>query len=643
MHKQFRFRHAIQILALITVLLPHLSFEQTPTQGQSSLGAPAGRFTLRTGTQLVIVDVTVEDKNGHPVHGLKREDFTLAESKQPQVVPHFEEHSSQEKLQAGPELPPMPPGTFSNYTPVPPSGALNILLLDMLNTPMADQSYVRNQLQQYVKKARPGTRIAIFGLSTRLFLLQGFSSDPQVLKNAVEHKLIPRGSSLLNDSTGNTTESASDIASSMTGSDPSGMGIASALSQFETNQRAFQTQLRIQYTLDAFNDLAHYLSAFPGRKNLIWFSGSFPLDFLPDPTLESSFSIMEDNDPEFRETTNLLSRAQVAVYPVDARGLMTDLTFSATNGKSDPFGKGSAALSQAQISEHMTMSQLAEDTGGTAFYNTNDLASAVESAIESGSNYYTLVYTPSNRNWNGNYRDIRVTLNGSLQAAGYRLTYRHGYYADAENNTRMGSAMAVTTAGSIASTNNGDTYARAAMAHGAPTPQDILFKVRVLPIGTMPEPTLASANQDDPSHPLKPPFRRFAIDLAAVADAFRLTLNQDGSRTGAIEFNVLLYDNDGQLLNATGRTIQLNLTPEVYKRFLTGFNAHLEISVPVKGGDNFLRIGIHDIPSNRFGVVEIPIASVARLTPLPAAPAAKPAPVQTPAPVAPAQVPSPVS
>ncbi len=582
----------------------------------------SGTTVLHAGTQLVIVDVTVQDKDGHPVHGLKRENFTITESKQPQTVPFFEEHSSQTTPKAGPELPLLPPGTFTNYTSVPAGGTLNILLLDSLNTPMADQSYVRDQLRQYVRKAKPGTRIAIFGLSRSLFLLQGFSSDQQVLKDAVDHKLKQRSSSLLDDPTGsgNTSDEPSDIVSNMSSSDSSGQlsYVVSVMHQFEANQNAFQTQLRIQYTLDAFNLLAHYLSAFPGRKNLIWFSGSFPIDILPDPTLNNGFSVMQNNDPEFRETMNLLSRAQVAVYPIDARGLRADPTFSAAVGKRDLTGKGSATFLQTQDSEHMTMSQLAEETGGKAFFETNDLATSVQSAIVSGSNYYTLMYSPKDHDWNGEYRAIRVALNGNLQAAGYQLTYRQGYYADDPNHSSKNAAMALMTAAGIASANNGDTYARAAMAHGAPTPEDILFKARVLPLGAAAEKVLAPTNTVDQLHPIKPPFRRFAVEVAAVPDAFQLTLNPDGRRTGAIEFSALLYDNDGLLLNATGKTVHLNLTADNYKQFLTGVKAHLEISVPVKGGDDFIRIGIHDIPSNRFGVVEIPISSVARLKPLPA-------------------------
>jgi VWFA-related protein len=632
MRTPFRLFIAVQFLTITLALLP-VAYAETPDEP-----------VLHANTQLVVVDVIVEDKDGHPVHGFRREDFTLTESKQPQIVSYFEKHSAQEHAASGPELPPMPPGTFTDYTPVPPDGALNILLLDTLNTPMADQSYVCTELQQYVKKTKPGTRIAIFGLSQRLFLLQGFSSDPQILKDAIEHKLTPRASSLLDDAVGSgtTPDAPSDLAASaMAGIDDGGGAagiIVSSMQQFEARQNTFQTQLRVQYTLDAFNALAHYLSAFPGRKNLIWFSGSFPINILPDPGLNNPFAVMEDNNPEFRETISLFSRAQVAVYPVDARALRADPTFSAAVSKSDPFGKRSAAFYTAQDSEHMTMSQLAEDTGGKVFYNTNDLASAVKRAIESGSNYYTLSYSPTNKNENGMYREIRVALNGNLAAAGYSLTYRHGYYTDDRRHSQQGP----TTAASVSSTNSGAIYAHAAMAHGGPTPQDVLFKARILPIGTRTEETLALNNEAGPTHPMKPPFRRFAVDLAAVGCDFQFTLNKDdGRRTGTIEFSVLLYDNDGNLLNATGKTIQLNLTPEKYERFAAGVNAHFEISVPVKGGNDFLRIGVHDVSSNRFGVVEVPIAAVAHLTPLSATPAATPAqavPAQTqPAKPSPAQ------
>ncbi len=625
------------LLAAALLFSPSLAIAQQAAAPAPALHTPAP--TLRTATQIVIVDVTVEDRKGKPIRGLTASDFVLTEEKHPQTVRHFEEHSNLVAAKPGPEMPPMPPGTFTNYTSVPPSGALNILLLDSLNTPMKDQSFVRQQLGEFVKHAQPGARIAIFGLSSRLFLLQGFSSDPETLKNAVQHKLIPRASALLDDPAGTGAPTTmSDTLSDM------GLEVSSNLTQFEAETTAFQTQLRLQYTLDAFNTLAHYLSSFPGRKNLIWFSGAFPINILPDANLDNPFSVMEENDPQFRETTNLLAKSQVAVYPVDARGLMTNPMFEASQSGSS-FARNPSAMmnktmrfEQNQMDEHLTMDQLAEDTGGKAFYNNNDLSSAVANAIESGSNYYTLIYTPTDKDWNGNYRSIHVSLAPNLTAANYRLNYRHGYYADDPNRPmkkKNSAESATTTAAQVASTTSGETYARAAMAHGAPTPEDILFKVRVLPASTSTEETLAPNNQTDPLKPLKGPYRRMMIDYAAPGGEFNLTATPEGHHTGAVEFSTLLYDNDGRLLNATGTTVKLNMTPETYARFRKGVAGHLEISVPVKG-ESFLRIGIRDVSSNHIGVVEVPASAVAKLPPAtPPPPATAPAAAPPTAPAKP--------
>jgi len=588
---------------------------------QTPAPRPPESEIIHAGTQLVIVDVVVQDRDGHPIHGLKAEDLTLTEDKNPQQIRNFEEHTLVPSTTHGPEMK-LPPGTFTNYTPTPPNGTLNVLLLDALNTPMADQSYVRYQLEQYIKKADPGTRIAIFGLNTRLTILQGFTSDPQTLKDVIDHKLLPRYSDLLNDPTGSGA------------GDSSLMQTSANVSQFEAMNQSFQIQLRQQYTLDAFNVLAHYLSGLPGRKNLIWFSGSFPLDIMPDATLADPFSVMASAEDEYRDTTNLLTRAQVAVYPIDARGLMVNPAFSASHSGRGMSGAGAAAkvgkFEQRQAEEHLTMEAMAEDTGGHAFYNTNGLAEAVAKAIESGSNYYTLTYTPSNHKWDGGYRRIRVTLNGAYASQGLKLAFRQGYYADDPNKPRDANNSAAITEASATASHSAFSYAQAAMARGAPTPQDILFKVRVLPTSTTPEDTLAPGNVPDPNKPIKGPFRRLDIDYAALAAAITLQPQSSGAYHGSIEFSVFLYDPDGKLLNAVGKTVDLNFTPDEYKRFEQtaqrggGLGAHLEISTPLKQ-ETYLRIAIHDITSNHLGVVEVPVATVAHLPPPPApAPPAAP-------------------
>jgi VWFA-related protein len=633
--------------------------QQAPTSPSTSAATPQSTEpagTLHTGTQLVIVDVVVQDRAGHPVHGLSQENFVLSEQKKPQTVRNFEEHSSVGAQKPGPPLPPMQPGVFTDYNPVPPDSTLNILLIDSLNTPMKDQMYVRQQLQDYVKHAKPDARIAIFGLTNRLILLQGFTQDPEILKAAVEHRLIARGSTLLDDPVG-TEGDSTNLSDAMQDSGAGGMAGAAFqtalanVQQFEAEQQSFQTQLRTTYTLDAFNALAHYLINFPGRKNLIWFSGSFPLQIEPDPTLNDPFAVMADSNEEFRETTNLLAQAQAAVYPVDARGLMSPPMFSAANsgkkyvGNPQSFGRDLMKFDQSQADEHMTMDQMASDTGGHAYYNTNGLADAVAKALEAGANYYTLTYNPANHNRDGDYRDIRVELAGPAAAMGYKLAYRHGYYADDPGKpvkapkhgqlpTNVASKPGVPTAAMLAD-HAAEAYGREAVDRGAPTPSDILFKVRVVPLTGKNDDTVAPGNQPDPKGTMKAPYRTFAVDYVALPRDFTMMPQSDGRHTGEIEFMTFVYDSDGLLLNVADKDIKVNFTAENYKQFVSQpVRVQLMISAPVKK-ESFLRVVIRDVPSNHFGAVEIPASEVGHLPPLQAQntppPTGSPAAAQAPA------------
>jgi len=618
----------------LAALMPALIFAQgtartaTPNDASEETQATSGTTVLHTGTRLVVVDVEVEDVNGHPVHGLSANDFHLVENDKPQAIHNFEEHTASFSVERGPELPKLPPGTFIDYNPVPPSGALNVLLLDALNTPTKDQGFVREQLLEYVKHADPRTRIAIFALSNRLFVLQGFTSDPATLKDVVEHKLISRSSNLLEDPNGSGTdpvtlsETAATLAPQLSDSTVGAQSIVSTLQQFEAGQQAFQLQLRVQYTLDAFTELAHYLSNFQGRKNVIWFSGSFPINIQPDPSLNNSFAVMETNNAAFREMTNLLARSQVAVYPVDARGLMVAPTYDAAGSghkyasNAAAFGKDITAFNASQATEHQTMDQMAEGTGGRAFYNTNGLAEAVDKAIAAGSNYYTLTYSPSDRRQDGAYRRIKVNLSGAAATNKLQLSYRQGYYADKpEEASKAATTGLMTSTGGISST---DAYIRSAMSRGAPAPDDILFKVSVLPAANAAENMAAPG--DKTVSQLAGPLRHYEVKYVALSHDFMLTLQPDGRHTGAIQFKTFVFAPDGTLLNAVEKTVRLELNTESYKRFLdNNIDFDLEVGVPAKG-ESYLRIGIEDIPSNRIGVVEIPVSMVSHLTPATAEP-----------------------
>ena len=385
------------------------------------------------------------------------------------------------------------------------------------------------------------------------------------------------------------------------------------------------------------NVLARYLSGLPGRKNLIWFSGSFPLNITPDSDLQNPFSGIANFEDEFRETTNLLARSQVAVYPVDARGLMVSPNMSAANSGAKytglnggaAFAKDEAQFFHQTAAEHATMLELAQQTGGKAYINTNGLSQAVAKAIDSGSNYYTLTYSSTNTSWKGDYRKIEV----KSQQAGYTLSYRRGYYAVDPDKPASPRRLLSSGNPSASSSPPAVDPLRIAMARGTPAPSQIIFKARILPVSTAPEATVAPGNllNPDPRTP-KGPYRRYGIDIAANLRDFFLTTTPDHLYHGKIEIRTYLFDRDGTLILELTDAASISLPIDKVRALLeTGLQIHSQVSVPVKG-EYYLRIGIHDLASDHIGAIEVPIAAVKNLPPLPPPPAPPASEPASPAP-----------
>jgi VWFA-related protein len=188
MPRSYRFFHLLTVVVAATAS----GFSQSaPPKPPSASPAPtqttpAPVQTINAKAQLVVLDVVVADSKQTPVHHLKATDFTLLDNNSPQQITGFEEHVAPAQTAKVAPMRPLPPGIFTNFSPVPEGSTVNVLLLDALNTPMKDQSYVRDQLREYLKNTPQGTRIAIFGLNDRLIMLQGFTSDLTQLKSVVE-------------------------------------------------------------------------------------------------------------------------------------------------------------------------------------------------------------------------------------------------------------------------------------------------------------------------------------------------------------------------------------------------------------------------------------------------------------------------
>ncbi len=585
--------------------------------------APPAVF--KSTAALVLVDVLVS--NGQDaIHGIPRDQFRLVEDGKEQKLIALEEHRAVDPatLQKPPAL---PPNIYSNIPETPIPGAVNVLLLDALNTPIADQAYARAQMISYLKNIPLGARIGVFTLASRLRMVQGVTSDSTPLlaalnsKTAIGKTTLPNQSALLADPYDTTMSDMNDTLNQM-GATSDAMA---SIQQFEADYAAFQMDLRVRYTLDAFQELARYLRGIPGRKNLIWFSGSFPISLDPDATLQSPFEAMRSYAPGVSETTAMLTAARVAVYPVDARGLFNDPQFSAqmsgsgtssiSSGGSGNMmgssgtrrgGRGTGSMGgtanaprntqsgakffQQTAAEHATMRQIAEETGGHAYYDTNGIQEAVAAAIENGANYYTLAYIPADKTDDGRFHKVQVTV---PDAPSYKLIYRRGYVAESAKKPAANAPVSNVTA---------------ALLRGAPPFSEIVFKVRVLPFG---EPSLKGApaqtgTAGDLSPKVKGPLERYALDYAADLHNASITETSDGVNHASLEFVAVAYDRDGARLNYIDKAFTVNMNEDQYKQAMQkGLQIHQQIDLPA--GEVYLRAAIHDLASDRVGSVEIPL------------------------------------
>jgi VWFA-related protein len=547
---------------------------------------------LRANARAVVVDVVVTRGNDEPVAGLHKQDFTVMEDGKPVTVDYFEEHTAR-ALPPGaiPPLPKMPPNVYTNVPPAPESDAVNVLLLDSLNTRKQDQSFVHKQILDFLKSMQPGTRVAIFLLGSKLRFVQGFTADTSLLLAALDDKhnsLAPQ----TDPSSRSREDNQADKDHIARMIDMNGGHMTGGVEAIEASQREFadfQYGDRAAMTLEALDYLARYLSGVPGRKNLIWFAGSFPVTVFPTTAQRQAMSDMRVNSSAAKRTADLLTVSKVAVYPIGAEGMMDDHPMEANNNL-EQAGKGPMLLQNTmdgaadRAEKIMAMEQLASDTGGKAFYNTNDLNAAMTRAINDGSHYYTLVYTPINKKMDGKYRRIEV----KAPEYKYKLAYRRGYNADD------------TTAEDV----KPDTDPlRPLLMRGLPSASQLIYGVRVVPVSPQPPPGATRAGKNPK---LAGPTTRYAIDFMVRWTDVKLNAEDDNTHTGKIQIGLMAYDRDGNAVNWVGATQGMKLTPDLYASMQkSGVPAHMEIDLP--NTDVYLETGIYDWATGKAGTLEIPL------------------------------------
>ena len=382
-------------------------------QEQPALQAGTGvKFT--TTSNLVVVDVTVKDpKTGQTIDNLTEKDFAVWEDGKPQKVSVFEH----EKLALEPEPPPPPPTLDSqNELPEDPKTMITtegpgkvqyhdkrllVLFYDFSNMAVPDELRAQEATLKFIDSQMTGSDLmAILLFTTTVQVKSDFTSDRAQLKSIIEN--LPIGDQ-------------TDLADAADTGDSNEEDTGAAFVADETEFNIFNTDRK----LAAIEDAVHKLAQLPEKKVLVYVTGGI-----------SKTGI--DNQAQLEASINAAVKANVAIYPIDARGLMADPPGgAASKGASRGSGIFNGSQYNAQRAgindSQETLATLASDTGGKVFLDSNDLSLGIVQAQQQFRSYYILGYYTTNTALDGKYRKITVKLKSDIAA---KLDFRQGYYAN---------------------------------------------------------------------------------------------------------------------------------------------------------------------------------------------------------------------
>ena len=577
-----RVRQVWTVLLSLALIAP--GFATAQEKPTSDVPTPA----LRVTTRLVMVDAVVRDKAGQPVTDLQASNFTVSEKGKPQKIAVF----ALERPAAAATPPPLPANVFTNRPGYRmPEGPLTILLLDGMNTQISNQNYARQQLLKYLKtQHQANQRMAVFALGNTLRVLQDFTSDPRLLRAALENYGVTESSAL--------AEASPRSPSKQVGTDPRLGGLVAEhvtglLHQFETEQSATNLERRISGTLAALRLIARAMAGYHGRKNLVWVSASFPVVLFPDAALPSvhmtllgtqnaTTNVMRSYEPELKATENLLSQAQVAVYPVDARGLVgggsvADASNSGLNEAGllrlgADYGREVTNQSAQLVDSTASMKDLADETGGRAYTSRNDIDNAVALGIADGSTYYLIGYYPEDKSADGSFRKVSVEVN----RPDVQVRHRPGYYAiDDVKATRQKGEK--------------EKEAELMMAMGTEslTTNMVVFDSRITP------PAAAGG----------------PVTVEVLVNPRTLSTESlgGGQQQLSVNFYAAAFAPDGKVVAHKESKIEAPLSAEQYAKLQQGglpFQAQLDL----KPGNYSVRIAIRDNRTGYFGTLEAPLS-----------------------------------
>ena len=537
----------------VALLIPFLAGAQTKSGPNTSNSERQAAQVIHTTTRLVQVTVIVQDKNGDAITGLKKKDFKLLDEGVPQEIAFFSSTTP-----AHPAAQALPANVFTNRTELrgDAPGAVSVLLYDSLNTSFEDQIYARQHILRFLQNVLPEDHVAIFALTTELLVLHDFTEDTAALKSSLD-RFSPQLLAAFDASHPEKfhVEGLSN--------DPFWRSFEDRVNNANGEIADSRTMDRLRITYDALLAIANYVESIPGHKSLVWVSGGIPIQLgtdrigIPD---RDNFRFDKLGAPGMPGENNLsglareLNRVNMAIYPIDAHGVEVD---------------DSAASFWTRQNQRDTFRLLADKTGGKAFYGTNDVASAIKSALEGGRYTYTLGFYPKHGVWDGKFRELGI----HVATGGAQLRYRKGYFAFPE---KAGNQEIMT----------------ADLQEAARSPVD------------------ATALGVTVKEKMLPPASARVAQLQITLDPNQFLLQEhENRREGGLDLLFLQKDYSGKFLAAEKQHLNLKFTEGGYERVTkSGLLVRRQLAIDSAAAE--IRILVRDAGSGSLGSVTIPVKQV---------------------------------
>jgi VWFA-related protein len=578
-------------LALSILLISPSGMVANGQEPGSSPVSGSQQAVIRSTTHLVQINVVVQNKAGEPIPGLKKEDFSVFDQGRPQTISIF---STREPGTVQPSRS-FPRNVFTNRFDLngQDPGNVTVVLFDALNTSGKDQMLVRKQVLRFLQTLKPQDHVAMYALTKELLILHDFTQDSASLVNAVSH-FTPEEMAAFDAS------NPEKINLVRLGASKEWLGFQNALNNINAAVADQATIDRARITAAAIETIADHVAAIPGQKSLIWVSGGFPIQIgsvvigRPDQlTLEPASDprtlagITQSSPVGGEDTTNklnhgdreseslqptinraalALNRVNMVMYPIDAKGVLVD-PGTAVKERNVTSAQDSSTLAKEQEARD-TSKLLADQTGGLAFFGSNDIGDALHRVIQDGQYAYTIGFYPDHEKWNGKFHEVRI----STKVEDARLRYRRGYFA-------------MPYQGDSEKTVN------------ASLQEAVLSPLEATGLGMIVE-----------GKPIEPVAAR-SLQLRVAIDPKQLLLQDThGQQKGAVDLLFAQRDFTGKTLTAEKQHLDLKL-PQVQYEYLAKAGMVLEHHMTVSPQAAEIVVIVRDVGSGAIGSIGIPVKS----------------------------------